>query len=178
MKLLIALLMTSGLLFSCVQVKNLEVLDEPTPAKETEHKVYQNKLVYDLEVSESRVTGTAVGKKRELEKLKNDAIKSALSDKDDIIIEPKYKITSYRRLTTVTVTGFTGKFTNFRSVPLEELTIFDNADLTNVLQSNESNETSIEIKSRRRVLRTTIGSTLAGLFSGLFVIVLVENATN
>jgi len=90
--------------------------------------VIQNPVLVDLDVKETKVTGTAKGDKDDLKLIMADAVFNALeTSKADVLIEPKYKTETYRGVTTVTVTGYPAYYVNFRPLTRDDVELFERA---------------------------------------------------
>jgi PBP1b-binding outer membrane lipoprotein LpoB len=90
-----------------------------TRVLEVEHKP----IIADLEVTDKKITGTANGKASDnIEDLKKTAIAVALNSVGaDVLIQPDFETQSDGYKTTVTVTGRTAIYKNFR--PMTEADI-------------------------------------------------------
>lgn len=75
----------------------------------------------DLQISSTRVSGKAIRTKGEtIEQLKLMAVANALEvNGGDVLVEPQYTITQRGSRVTVSVTGYSGKYTNFRPGKIE-----------------------------------------------------------
>ncbi|MFA5782846.1 MAG: hypothetical protein WC868_11330 [Bacteroidales bacterium] len=87
--------------------------------------VIQKPVLVDLDVKETKVTGTATAtmtKSTSLETVKQKAVADALKKTNaDVLIEPKFETETSGRRTTATVTGFPATFKNFRSITAEDV---------------------------------------------------------
>jgi hypothetical protein len=80
-------------------------------------EVITNPTIVDIHVQEEKVTGKHKGKKSNKEQVKQTALLNALeSSNADLLIEPYYVYETSKRKITVTVTGFPGKYKNFRPI--------------------------------------------------------------
>lgn len=85
--------------------------------------IVHNTLIVDLDVSETRVKGTAMGsKKSEVDQIKKDAIAYAVeSVSADVLVEPRFKVEVVNARITVNVTGYPATFKNFRPITPADL---------------------------------------------------------
>jgi hypothetical protein len=88
--------------------------------------VMQNPVLVDLDVSAEKVTGTASGRRSEVNAVKIAAVSDAVTKANaDVLVEPVYTTSLERGQLTVTVSGYPAVYTNFRpaterDVPLLE----------------------------------------------------------
>lgn len=96
--------------------------------------VIQKPVVADLDVKESRVTGSATAKRSITEtEIKQMAVYDALKKSNsDVLVEPRYEITTNMKETTVTVTGYPGTYKNFRPMEVQDTMFIDRAALNTV----------------------------------------------
>lgn len=108
--------------------------------------VIQKPVVADLDVKETRVSGTATVKGSvSVDELKQMAISDALKKSNaDVLIEARYEITSSFKQTTVNVSGYPGTYKNFR--PME-------AQDTMFIQKVGLNTTKVERQKVRKSKR-------------------------
>ena len=80
--------------------------------------VIQKPVIVDLAIGQTKVQGTASGTSMQVEMLKNEAVRDALSKAGnaDVMIEPNFSITTRGGSTQVEVTGFPGTYKNFRTI--------------------------------------------------------------
>lgn len=111
----IALLFTS-----CVPVKTIT-------SKSTDIQSYgviQKPTIVDLDVKETKVTGTASAPGQTVEMIKSQAIADALKKVNaDVLVEPVFEIITSSGQTTVTVTGFPATYKNFRPMKEEDVVL-------------------------------------------------------
>lgn len=102
-------------------------------------EVVQRPVVADLEVGTAHVTGTAKGKRSTgVNNVKQLAIADALIKSGaDVLIEPRFEITTSFRTISVTVTGYPATYKNFR--PMEA------ADTLFMYQNEDNNLKSVGI---------------------------------
>jgi len=108
--------------------------------------VIHKPVIVDLNVKETKVTGTATMKRSmTLEVVKREAVADALRKTNaDVLVEPKFEtITSHRRIT-ATVTGFPATYTNFRQIKEEDVKLLQ----VGVTQRAEVYETKVLQKKR------------------------------
>lgn len=86
--------------------------------------VIQAPVIADLDVQETKVSGTAVGSNNALATVKNlalvDAIKKAGAD---VLVAPSFEIETKGSKTTATVTGFPATYKNFRAATPADTTL-------------------------------------------------------
>ncbi|MDR1810918.1 MAG: hypothetical protein LBR34_11075 [Prevotella sp.] len=122
MFLFVAIFATVILLPSCASkstystVKTLGIQD---------YGVISKPVLADLNVSETKVTGFAVGiKGNSYEALKNEAIKNAIDAVGaDVLVEPQFTVDVTGNSVKITVKGYPGKYENFKSVEPNEINI-------------------------------------------------------
>ena len=86
--------------------------------------IIQKPTVADLQVNETKVSGTYSGKtaKIPVETIRNEAIARALKTVNgDILVEPLFETTRTKSLTTVIVSGYPATFKNFRSLKEDDI---------------------------------------------------------
>lgn len=119
-KRLLFLFCTSVFLISCSSVSKFSTAKtiDITPT------IIQKPTVADMQVNETKVTGTFTGKIKTtpLETIKSEAVASALKSVNaDILVEPRFDTTINGSQTTVTVSGFPATFKNFRAMKEEDI---------------------------------------------------------
>ena len=119
---LLHLLLLGSLLASCTTTRKVETaktLDIYGPG------VIQNPVIADLDVKETKVTGSAVGRSKETEAVKNMALADAIKKANvDVLVEPSFVIENVGSKSTVTVTGFPATYSNFRkATPADSLMV-------------------------------------------------------
>jgi hypothetical protein len=94
--------------------------------------VIQKPVVADLEVGQERISGTVTDKRSvPLNELKRAALTDALTkSKSDVLVEPRYEVTTDARKTTVTVTGYPAKYKNFRPMEAKDTMFIDKTQLS------------------------------------------------
>lgn len=123
--------------------------------------VIQNPVLVDLDVKETKVSGSATGGiGTALENIKQYAVTDALNKANaDILVQPKFEIETSEGQSTVTVTGFPATYKNFRSMKPEDAPL---------LQSGLSQKTAVYEPSKEPQKKAT------GPFLGaLFIVTLV-----
>ena len=85
--------------------------------------VIQKPVIVELDVKQSKVTATAVGKLgSNIETLKSEAVSQAIrSVGADVLVEPSYSTITNRGTSTVTVSGFPATYKNFRDIKAEDV---------------------------------------------------------
>jgi hypothetical protein len=106
--------------------------------------IIQYPVVADLEVSEHKVTGTAQANRgHSLEAIRNNAVADALKKADaDVLIEPVFESVTNWGITTVTVTGFPGTYTNFRQATENDIYVLETGILQKATVSEPESTTS------------------------------------
>jgi hypothetical protein len=88
--------------------------------------VIQKPVIVDLDVKETKVTGTASDISGLLENIKSLAVNDALKTSNaDVLVEPKFEIQTSGGRTTVTVTGWPATYKNFRAIKEEDVKLLD-----------------------------------------------------
>ena len=87
--------------------------------------VIQNPVVADLEVRETKVTGTATGFNSALVTVKNMALADAIRKSSaDVLVEPSFELETKGSKITATVSGFPANYKNFRNAtPADSLMV-------------------------------------------------------
>ena len=105
--------------------------------------IYHTPVIADLEVQQSKITGTASGRQSEFEQLKVLATENALSKTNaDVLVEPRYswEIAGYDKMT-MQVTGYPATYKNFRSISeLDSLFIRNNRYLNTINRADTPKE--------------------------------------
>lgn len=85
--------------------------------------VIQKPVIVELDVKQTKVTATTVGKLgSNIDVLKAEAVSQAIKAAGaDVLVEPTYNIVSQRGTSTVTVTGFPATYKNFRDITPEDV---------------------------------------------------------
>lgn len=97
--------------------------------------IIQKPVVVDLDVKETKVSGTATEKSESvsIETVKQEAIVDAVKKSNaDILVEPMFTTETIGEKITVTVTGFPANYKNFRSIKHEDLELLNNGYLQKV----------------------------------------------
>lgn len=133
--------------------------------------VIQKPVVVDLDVKDTKVTGTATASSSTLiTAAKNDAVYEALkSSNADILIEPKFETVTAKGTTTVTVTGYPATYKNFRPIT-EKDTTFLKMGITQKASTYEY----ANVKKGKGSTIAAIGATLGtlGLIAGALLLLL------
>lgn len=88
---------------------------ETTTEEINNKQVIQTPVVVDLDVSETKVTGTYSGENVTIEFAKNKSLADAITKSGaDVLVEPIYEVDVNDKTITVTVHGYAGKYKNFR----------------------------------------------------------------
>jgi hypothetical protein len=99
--------------------------------------VIQKPVIVDLEVKETKTTGTATAPTGQIEIIKAMAVNDALKTSNaDVLVEPKFEMQVQGGRTTVTVTGWPATYKNFRAIKEEDIKLLD----VGVLQKAKVNE--------------------------------------
>ncbi len=85
--------------------------------------VIQKPVIVELDVKQTKVTGTASGKLgSSVDAIKAEAVSVAIKSAGaDVLVEPTYTIVSNKGISTVTVTGFPATYRNFRDIKAEDV---------------------------------------------------------
>ena len=85
-------------------------------------------VIADLDVIQTKITGTASGPNDTIELLRVRAINNALERNNaDVLLEPRFSFETTGMRTTVTVTGFPASYKNFRTITEQDSTLIKNA---------------------------------------------------
>lgn len=88
--------------------------------------VIQNPVLADLEVRDTKVTGTATGNSSAPGTVKNMALADAIKKANaDVLVEPAFDMQSKGGKTTATVTGWPANYKNFRNVTQADLPVLE-----------------------------------------------------
>jgi hypothetical protein len=131
--------------------------------------VLQKPVIADLNVVETRVEGTATGRKSKgVENLKQMAILDALQkSKADVLVEPSFDITTVGRKVTVNTKGFPATYTNFHPIKNEEVELLKNG----VIRKAEVYTKDEPRKGRSgRTVAISLGSAFALLLLALAIL--------
>jgi DNA/RNA endonuclease YhcR with UshA esterase domain len=134
------------LLSSCSVVKTYT-------AKTTEiygSGVIQKPVIVDLEVTETKVSGTATESSGiGLEAIKNLAVANAVKKAGaDVLIEPQFETETRSGMTTATVTGFPGIYRNFRPIQIDDVELLKVGILQKANVYQPSSEEKKKLKLR------------------------------
>ncbi len=129
------------LLYSCTVTNN--ATSNYKSVKIQRKNVYQIPVVADLKVDEKKVTGTALKlyPNQPLIEVQNMAISDALNKaKADILIEPTFEIITENQKTTVTVTGYSGTYKNFRNLTEDDIKLIQ-LGYSKIIEQQENEQT-------------------------------------
>jgi len=120
--------------------------------------VIQNPVLVDLDVKETKVTGTASGRSSELDAVKQAAIVNALEKSNaDILVEPNFSSETTSGKVKVTVKGFPATYTNFRPLDEKYIKLLE----TGIIQKPEVHEVKqVKKNNRGAIILGTIGALL------------------
>jgi hypothetical protein len=136
--------------------------------------VIQNPVVVDLDVKETKVTGTASAPAGQIEILKSEAVADALKASNaDVLIEPKYDVQISGGQATVVVTGWPGSYKNFRAIKEDDLKLLN----AGVSQKAKVYEPPVQPKQNPKKGKAAgaVGGSLLGI---ILVVLLVALATS
>jgi len=131
--------------------------------------VVQYPVVAEMEVSQTKVSGTVVwkGGGASTNTLKEMAISEAVKSANaDVLIEPRFEIDVKGRKRTVTATGFPAKYTSFRNAVLSDTLIAK----VGAMQRTEEVEPATNPKKARRTVAVVGGAVGAFLLSFLLML--------
>ena len=81
----------------------------------TDKQVIQTPVIVDLDVAETKVTGSYSAENVQVEYAKNKALADAVAKSGaDVLVEPIYEVDINDKTVSVTVNGYPGKYKNFR----------------------------------------------------------------
>lgn len=138
-------------------------------------------VVVDVKVEKRKITGSAViknslyGKDAAQDAAKKLAVLDAIKKGEaDIIIQPMYEIDTKNNITTATVSGFAGKYKEFRDLAVSDTLAFmtranmDNSTL--IVNADGPGELSVEKKKKGSAVLGVVGALLVvGLLLGLIL---------
>jgi hypothetical protein len=167
MKLLINALLAAVLLSSCADVK----YSYSNRVELEEGKASQTVVVYDLEVTEQKISGFAKGELRKIEDIKMQAIENAIVKGGcDELVTPVYEVVENDQLIMVTVTGYPAKYANFKTLDYQLLIkIQEERKGQNTEQAVNSN-TEVKINDKRLFNRGLFGFCTGLFFSLLYFV--------
>jgi hypothetical protein len=126
--------------------------------------VIQKPVIADLVIKETKVTGFATGSSEE--NVKSMAIANAINKANiDVLVEPKFEITTAGGTTTATVTGFPGVYKNFRPMVEQDTTLLK-MGYVKVVNTDDATKQSATKKTNWKL----IGGTALGV--GLVLLLL------
>jgi predicted small secreted protein len=146
--------------------------------------IVQKPLLVDLNVQETKVTGSAIGKTTSnIEQLKKEAVANALKTANaDILVEPKYVIENTNRSITVTVTGYPATYKNFRQIKEEDInlikgtqTILNQNSTTSQTSTNDNNASNQTQANKKKAV---VGLSIVGILTTVLVIILAGAASS
>jgi len=92
--------------------------------------VFHIPVIADLDVSQTKIRGTASGSSDTMQLLRVRAINNALSTNDaDVLLEPRFSFDTTGSRTTVTVTGFPASYKNFRHITEQDSLLLKNVKI-------------------------------------------------
>lgn len=129
--------------------------------------VIQKPVVADLDVQETRVTGTAkAGRSTPEAEVKQLAVADALKKLNaDVLIEPRYEVSTTLKETTVIVTGYPATYKNFRPMEAKD-TIFIESNVLNSVGADRQKAT--KNGKTKKIVAWSIGGVLGAV--GLFLL--------
>ena len=130
--------------------------------------VLQKPIVVDIDVKETKVTGTATSSSNEnLEYVKQAAVADALEKSNsDVLVEPKFKTQTSNGKTSAFVTGWPATYKNFRPIKPEDVELLQ----VGIAQKATVYQAPKEIKKRGSGIWVVIGIAAVG-------VVLLTNST-
>jgi len=114
--------------------------------------VFQRPVIVDLEIKETKVTGTFTGNEgTQISIIKINAIADALKNANaDVLIEPVFETVIANGKKTVTVSGFPASYKNFRSMTVSD-TVFLKMDVYKKVDTFESSVNNGNKKSNANI---------------------------
>lgn len=92
----------------------------------SETMIIQHPMITDLDVSASKVRGTATAANVELALVKDLAVENALKPSQaDVMVEPRFTVSETGKTITVEVEGWPAHYTNFRNVSPADSTVLN-----------------------------------------------------
>jgi len=134
--------------------------------------VIQKPVIVDLSVGQTKVQGTASGTSMQVEMLKNEAVRDALtkSGNADVMIEPNFTITTRGTTAQVEVTGFPGTYKNFRTIEDGDNTWLENIGEIHQARIHDSTK-KLTAVSEQKNNKARVWGTIAG--GGLLLVLLL-----
>jgi len=134
-KIVMLILATTVLFTGCVTVTSRTLAEEAKIAYMRDTGVFHIPVIAELEVSQTKITGTASGTNENFELLRVRAVNNALAANNaDVLLEPRFSYESTARGMTVRVTGFPANYKNFRSITERDTVLINNT--YHLLRSN------------------------------------------
>lgn len=131
--------------------------------------VIQKPVIVDLDVKETKVSGTVTGGtyNSEIEPLKHLAVADLLKKENaDVLVEPKFEIETSGGQLTVTVTGWPATYTNFRPITKDDVELMK----VGLLQKADVYEAPKTEQKKKSPIAAVLG-----VIMGVLVAVLVVN---
>jgi len=135
-KIAILFIATTILFTGCATITTRTLAEEAKIAYMRDTGVFHIPVVAELEVSQTKITGTASGGVGEnFELLRVRAVNNALAANNaDVLLEPRFSYESSTRGMTVKVTGFPANYKNFRTITERDTQLINNT--YHLLKSN------------------------------------------
>ena len=137
--------------------------------------VIQKPVIADLEVKETKVSGTATGKgATSTEELKREAVNDALVKSGaDVLIEPRYEVTIKFNKATVNVTGYPATYKNFRPMEPGDTIFVSKTPLTSSVNNAHPREFTKNTSRKGRIALMSVGGFVgAFLIAGLVALII------
>ena len=135
---IVMLLIVTTILFTGCAVTTVTArtsVEEAKIAYMRDTGVFHIPVIAELEVSQTKITGTASGTNENFELLRVRAVNNALAANNaDVLLEPRFSYESTIRGMTVRVTGFPANYKNFRSITERDTVLINNT--YHLLRSN------------------------------------------
>ena len=161
----------SAMLVSCVTVSK----STTSKTLDIQASVIQKPTVADLDVKETKTTGTSSGKiaTMAVETIQSEAVASALKTTNaDILVEPRFETTVSGSTTTVTVSGFPATYKNFRPMKIDDIALVQSGVVRQVSTfvppaiASSDDELKKQKKTTNRVIAVCI---LVGILTSIWL---------
>jgi hypothetical protein len=121
-------------------------------------------MITDLNVSPTKVKGTATASDKEVSAVKDLAVENALKPSQaDVLIEPRFTVSETGRTISVEVEGWPASYTNFRNVSPADSTVLNMYSSRNV-RVYETEADLPEKKNAGKAILVSLGVAVTAFF--------------
>lgn len=115
-------------------------------------------VVADMEVRETKVSGSALGRKKDgMESVRQAALKDALQKSNaDVLVEPSYETECKGKKINATVSGWPANYKNFRTIKTEDIDLLKAGKKYSAKTSTQKEEVNKK-KGPARAVRIALG---------------------